>query len=193
MKTMRMTESAAVALMRKVCKKHDITLVFLKENEGYGGYRYGASIGGIGATIWIAPFAVRRPKKKYATRKVKCHNPIECMLATFFHEFAHCRLTDKIPSHVDGYSFNDTSKFQYEAWVTMMGLEFAHAEYGIRFSDATVKWALDENYTYADISHGVEDCAKLYARKVTCKGYEVVQTVTKRDIVKPTRNAKRKD
>ena len=133
--------------MRCVAKKEKVKLIFLQPNEGYGGYNYGSSAGD---TIWIAPFVKAKDGDMRGEYRIRgnCDNPIEDMLITFFHEIAHCVLVKEVPSQVDGYTWNDTSKFQYELWITMLGIEYAHSKYGLKFSDQAVKWLMDENATY---------------------------------------------
>lgn len=71
----------------------------------------------------------------------------EYLLIAFFHELAHCRLSDKIPFKVFNQNWNNTTKMQYEIQITMVGLNFAQ-ENGIIFSDDAVKWLLNENFNY---------------------------------------------
>lgn len=136
----------ATQIMREVAAKHRIKLVFLTEDEGRGGYNYGGSTGD---QIFLAPFA-KVPSIRYMKVSKRCENPVECMLAAFFHEFAHCKLGRSIPCKEKGFSWNGTSRMQFEVWITMAGFAYALKKHGIRFSDATFKWLLAENYTYGD-------------------------------------------
>ena len=97
------------------------------------------------------------------------------MLITFFHELAHIKLYNKVPSRIKGYSWNDTSKFQYELWITMFGVEYAHKKYGIKFSDQAMKWLIDENMTYIRGKDAAKESGYgLICTKATAKSYELV-------------------
>lgn len=146
-------------LMADIASEHGLELTYMTKDQGVGGYNYGGSTG---EEIMIAPF-----KKCCGGDEIDgylidngCSNPVECMLITFFHELSHCVLGDRIPSKMDGFSWNDTSRFQYEVWVTMHGIEYAHEHYGIKFSDQSVQWILSENMTYVhnnpdDVGYGL--------------------------------------
>lgn len=167
-----MTERKAKKLMRSIAKKEGLKLAFLKRNEGYGGYNYGASAGD---TIMLSPF-VGATKGQYILGlqlTSDCDNPVESMLITFFHELAHCKLSKKVPSQVKGYSWNDTSKYQYELWITMLGVEYAHSKYGIKFSDQTMKWIMDEAKSYIN-NDPKRDAYGLVCTKSTGNGYTLV-------------------
>jgi len=160
------------AIMKDVCSKNNLRLVFLKADNGYGGYNYGASAGD---SIMLAPFKKGHKGDqigRYALTS-DCYNPVECMLITFFHEFAHCCLAHKVPSNLKGFSWNDTSAFQYELWISMLGVEYAHKHYGIKFSDMTMEWLLDENRTYIKYNWKAEDNG-LHIKKVSTRSYTIV-------------------
>ena len=173
-KVFRYTKDEVFSLMRRIARKENVKLVFLKKNEGYGGYNYGTSAGN---QIMLAPFRKTICEDDPDSSERRCTNPLECMLITFFHELSHVKLTNEVPSIVKGYSWNDTSRFQFELWITMLGMEYAHSKYGIKFSDDTVQWMLRENSTYAAHENDhVGDCFRdgLRQRKPTRNGYEVV-------------------
>ena len=73
----------------------------------------------------------------------------EHLLIAFFHAYAHCVLGNKIPGHVEGFHWNNTSTMQYEIQITMAGLEFAR-KHNILFSDKAVRWLLKENFKYEE-------------------------------------------
>lgn len=159
-------------LMTDIAKEHKLELIYLKPDEGDGGYNYGASAG---EEIWLAPF-----KKCLAGQKIgkyhtydACTNPVECMLITFFHELAHCRLSRRVPSVLKGYSWNGTSRFQYELWISMLGIEYAHKKYGIKFSDQSVQWILNANASY--VEHNCKEALYgLIEKNPTSRSYSVV-------------------
>lgn len=147
-------------------------LVFLTDKEGLGGCNYAAVAGK--DTIMLAPFI-----KVGAGEKVDgydypngCDNPVECQFISFFHELAHAKLTNKVPSIVKGYSWNDTSNYQFEMWITMLGIEYAHKKYGIKFSDQTVKWMMEEAKSYIH-SKDAKFGSGLCQMKADEKGYVV--------------------
>ncbi len=164
------TMKGAKDFMREVAKKEKVELKFLTKDGGRGGYNYGGSAG----NIMLAPF--RKGKKGDRDRSNKypldrdCDNPVECMLIAFFHELAHVRLTDKVPSIVKGYSWNNTSKFQFETWITMLGVEYAHSKYGLKFSDQSFMWLLNENATYME-ADWKRDRAACVQKKATSTSY----------------------
>ena len=147
-RTYTRTKKEDEALMKSVCDEHNLTLSFYTENDGRGGYNYGAAAGD---EIMIAPFvkteALNTKVGMYTVTNV-CSNPLECRLATFFHELAHAVLTKDLPMQCPGYRWNQTTLMQYEVWVTMTGLKYAAEHCKIVFSDETVMWLLQENMTY---------------------------------------------
>ena len=169
--TFTWTRGEVVAAMEEIAKRESMSLMFLTKTEGMGGYNYGSSAGN---SIMIAPFVKVPDNGKYDGYDFPhgCSNPLECQFATFFHELAHCILTLHVPSLVDGYSWNDTSAYQFELWISMLGFEYAHRKYGIKFSDETVQWILDEAKTYC---HPEDQFAKgLVQQDVNEDGYKVV-------------------
>lgn len=169
--TFTWTREDVVAAMKEIAKRESMSIRFLTKTEGMGGYNYGGSAGN---SIMLAPFVKVPDNGKYDGYDFPhgCSNPLECQFATFFHELAHCILTPHVPSLVDGYSWNDTSAFQFELWITMLGLEYAHRKYGIKFSDETVQWILDEAKTYC---RPEDQFAKgLVQQDVNEDGYKVV-------------------
>ena len=158
------TEEQAQKLMRKVCREHGLKLYLYTEEQGYARYNYGASAG---RYIYLAPFIRKLRGKRFSSGFKPCPNPVECRLAAFFHEFAHCRLTEKVPGHIKGYCSNNTSQMQFELWLTMLGFNYAREHYGVKFSDRTVRWLLEENMTYANPKYG------LNASRITNKGYRL--------------------
>lgn len=146
-KTFKYTRKEVTALMKRIAKKEGVELHFHGVDGGYGGHNYAGSAG---KEIYMAPFALAKAGDKLDGYKVTrdCDNPVEYMLIAFFHELSHCVLSKKVPSRIKGYSWNDTSRMQYELWITMLGIEYAHSKYGIKFSDQAVRWLLTENLTY---------------------------------------------
>lgn len=169
----RFTLKEAKDFMREVAKKEKVELMFLTKDEGMGGYNYGGSAD----NIMLAPF--RKGKKGERDRDGKyplardCDNPVECMLIAFFHELAHVRLSDNVPSVVKGYSWNNTSKFQFETWITMLGVEYAHSKYGLKFSDQTFMWMFNENASYME-TDWKRDRAACVQKKATSTSYVTV-------------------
>ena len=57
----------------------------------------------------------------------------------------------------------------------MLGVEYAHKKYGIKFSDQSMKWLINENMTYMC---GKEDAKEpgygLICTKETTKSYEIL-------------------
>ena len=172
-KTYRYTLTAVKSKMRRIAKQEGVELTFHKADKGGGGYNYGWSADG----IFIPPFVKAKKGDKVGKYEIlrDCDNPVECMFITFFHELAHCKLADKVPSQIKGYSWNDTSRFQYELWISMLGVEYAHSKYGIKFSDQTVKWLIEENCSYI---HGKESAKEsgygLICTKATKTSYDVL-------------------
>lgn len=167
-----MTAKKAESLMKSIARKEGVKLAFLSEDEGRGGYNYGGSSGN---AIMLSPFVKGKAGEKVKGYEIytDCPNPIECKLIAFFHELSHCVLSKKVPSHVKGYNWNDTSKYQYELWITMLGVEYAHSKYGLKFSDQSMKWLLDENGTYIN-SDPKRDTAGLVCVKATKNSYTTV-------------------
>ena len=159
-------------IMEDIAKEHKLKLIYLKPDEGDGGYNYGASTG---EEIWLAPFKKCSAGQKIGKYDIQdaCTNPIECMLITFFHELSHCRLSRRVPSVIKGYSWNGTSRFQYELWISMLGIEYAHKKYGIKFSDQSVQWLLNGNGSYAEYD-SKEAMYGLIEKKPTSRSYSVV-------------------
>lgn len=75
-------------------------------------------------------------------------NKLEKMFITFFHEFAHCKLSNNVFNKIPEFNANNISLMQYELLITYEGLKFAKEKYNIVFSDDTVKWLINENLTY---------------------------------------------
>ena len=170
-KTFTWTRESVHQMMKEIAKKESLDIMFLTKTEGMGGYNYGGSAGN---SIMIAPFVKVPDNGRYDGYDFLhgCSNPVECQFATFFHELAHCKLTPHVPSIVKGYSWNDTSRYQFEVWITVLGIEYAHRKYGIKFSDETVQWMLEEAKTYC---RPEDDYAKgLVSEEVTEDGYKVV-------------------
>lgn len=164
-------KTKCIELMSSIAKENGLQINFLKYDEGNGGFNYGASAG---KYIYLAPFVKSSGNRTIngITINRPCANPMECMLASFFHELAHCKLSRKVPGSEKKYDWNRTSKFQYELWITMLGLEYARKK-GIVFSDETVKWLIEENFSYAR-PHETGNY-NIVARKVTGTSYELVQ------------------
>lgn len=175
----RHTRQSVERLMCMIAKKNGLELVFLKANQGKGGYNYGGSAGDC---IQLAPFKKGKAGDKIGKYVLEqdCDNPLECMFLTFFHELAHCRLSGEIAGHIEGYSTNQTSRFQFELWITMKGIEYAQREYAIVFSDKTVKWMLDETATY--IRETAEE-GSVVASDVTEEGYVVRENDWWKDVL----------
>jgi len=153
------TERSVRRKMSAIAKSEKCELVYLTKDEGYGGYNYGSSAG---KSIMLAPFIKVRAGEKVdgIDYPHACENPLECQFITFFHELSHIKFTKKVPSIVKGYAWNDTSQYQFEMWITMLGVEYAHKKYGIKFSDYAVNWLLEEAKTYIheneeDVGYGL--------------------------------------
>lgn len=159
-------------IMDDIAKEHKLELIYLKPDEGDGGYNYGASAG---TEIWLAPFKKCSAGQKIGKYDIQdaCTNPVECMFITFFHELAHCKLSRQVPSVIKGYSWNGTSRFQYELWISMLGIEYAHKKYGIKFSDQSVQWLLNGNASYMEYDYK-EAMYGLIEKKPTSRSYSVV-------------------
>lgn len=172
-KRFRRTLSEVRSLMKSIAKKEKVKLVFMAADNGVGGYNYGA----YGIDCMLSPFVKAKKGEKVNGYTIfeDCDNPVECMLITFFHELAHAKLTDKVPSIVNRYTWNDTSKFQFELWITMLGIEYAHKNYGIKFSDQAVRWLINVNMSYiVEPKDAKEPGYGLICTKATSKSYEVL-------------------
>ena len=147
MKLFEHTKDEAVELMRKVCAEHDLKLTFMGADDGIGGYNYGGSTN---EEIMLAPFVKAKAGDMVGAYMIErtCVNPIECQLASFFHEFAHARLSHSMPMKCPKFSWNRSSRFQFETWITMIGFGYALEKCGLKFSDETVKWMLDGAFSY---------------------------------------------
>jgi hypothetical protein len=157
--------------MEQIAKQEKCDLVFLNAGEGFGGCNYGCCAG---KSIMLAPFIKVKAGEKVDGFEYPhgCSNPVECQFIAFFHELAHIKLANKVPSNVKGYSWNDTSRFQYELWLTMLGVEHAHKKYDIKFSDEALDWMIEEAKSYvskddSDVGYG------LHLLKSDENGYEV--------------------
>ena len=157
--------------MEQIAKNEKCDLVFLKAGEGFGGCNYGCCAG---KSIMLAPFIKVKSGDKVDgfVYPHECTNPVECQFIAFFHELGHVKLANKVPSSIKHYSWNDTSRFQYELWITMLGVEHAHKKYGIKFSDDAMNWMIDEARTYvrkddSDTGYG------LLLMDADANGYEV--------------------
>ena len=158
-KVFKWTEKAVRQVMSEVAKNEKVEIVYLTKTEGFGGYNYGCSGG---KSIMLAPFIKVKAGEKVdgIDYPQACENPLECQFITFFHELSHIKFTKKVPSIVKGYSWNDTSQYQFELWITMLGVEYAHKKYGIKFSDYAVNWLLEEAKSYVhqkeeDVGYGL--------------------------------------
>lgn len=130
----------AMELMKRVAKEEGLKLTFLKADEGRGGYNYGGSCGDC---IMLAPFMKSGACEKIDGYSVErpCDDPVECMLISFFHELSHCKIANELSA--------ERSTMQNELWVSMTGILHAEIKYKLEFSDAAVKWLLNENFSYA--------------------------------------------
>ena len=157
--------------MEQIAKAEKCDLVFLNAGEGFGGCNYGCCAG---KSIMLAPFIKVKAGEKVDGFEYPhgCSNPVECQFIAFFHELGHVKLANKVPSAIKHYSWNDTSRFQYELWLTMLGVEHAHKKYGIKFSDEAVDWMIEEAKSYVSkddsgVGYG------LHLLKSDENGYEV--------------------
>lgn len=66
--------------------------------------------------------------------------PLEYLLITFFHEFAHAKLSDAIN--------NDLSTLLYELNITIAGINFAKTKYNLEFSAESINWIINQNFAY---------------------------------------------
>ena len=187
------TREQIVALMLDICRENGIELSFLTADGGSGGYNYGASAGD---TIMLAPFVKAKAGEKIGIYEIPraCNNPLECMLISFFHEFAHCRLHQQVPNVLESYSSQQTSRYQYETWITMLGIKEAQERHGIVFSDETVSWMLTEGTTYIhkkdDENYGNSD---VIALDIDPYGKSYTLQIDRFWIDKPEEGAKKKD
>ena len=142
------TLAEANRLMRRVAKKEGLKLTFLSADCGLGGYNYAASAGDY---IFLAPFIKAKAGDIVSGREVVygCDDPVQCMLVAFFHEVGHCKLEGEVPLKEEGQTSNGTTRYQFEVWVSLLGLEYAHRQYGLDFSDRAVRWLLDIAGTYS--------------------------------------------
>ena len=128
------TKDKIIKIMKALCDEYKLN-VYICDNKNYAdkkGWDYNCAFC-VGNSIFISYFEPNRS--------------LEYKLISFFHEFSHCILSDKIPFAIEGYRCNDTSDMQYEIWITMLGLEFAKSK-GIVFSDDAVKWLINQAFTY---------------------------------------------
>ena len=130
----------AMELMKRIAKEEGLELTFLKADEGRGGYNYGGSCGDC---IMLAPFVKSGAYEKIDGYSVErpCDDPVECMLIAFFHELSHCKIAKELSA--------ERSSMQNELWVSMTGIIYAETKYRLEFSDASVKWLLNENFSYS--------------------------------------------
>ena len=57
----------------------------------------------------------------------------------------------------------------------MLGVEYAHKKYGIKFSDQAMKWIINENMTYIYGKGAARESGDgLICTKATSKSYEIV-------------------
>ena len=148
MKEYEHTDVGDKALMKRICEDRGIKLTFLGKDEGKGGYNYAASTF---EDIMIAPFVKCEAGDVIDGYKMEhaCHNPLECRLIAFFHELAHATAPSHlIPQLASNFSWNFTSKFQFELWTTMAGISIAQIHHDTKFSDEAVKWMLEESMSY---------------------------------------------
>ena len=133
------TIKKAKELIISISKKEKVRTTFLKKDEGRGGYNYGGSAAP--DLIMLSPFRkctdedIKNGRNKFNRYVIgnKCLNPAECMLVAFFHELSHCKLNKDNP-------FDKGSRYPYELWTTMLGLEYAKEKYGMEISDESIKW-----------------------------------------------------
>lgn len=163
-KVFKWTEKAVKKVMSEIAKNEKVEIVYLTKTEGMGGYNYGSSAGN---SIMLAPFIKVKAGEEVdgIVYPHACDNPLECQFITFFHELSHIKFTKKVPSIVKGYAWNDTSQYQFELWITMLGVEYAHKKYGIKFSDSAVKWLLDEAVSYTGNNNDIGYELKLMNQK----------------------------
>lgn len=137
---MNINTQEVMELMKWIAKEEGLKLTFLKADEGRGGYNYGGSCGDC---IMLAPFTKIGVCGKIDGYGVErpCDNPVECILISFFHELSHCKLANGLGA--------ERSTMQNELWVSMRGIIYAETKYRLKFSDAAVKWLLNENFSYA--------------------------------------------
>ena len=141
------TKDDCIQIMKNICNEYHLKLSFLTTKQGSGGFNYGACVDN---EIMLGPF--------------KGKNPIERQFISFFHEFAHIKLTKEIPFNVPGYIVNNSSQMQYEIWITMIAIKFAKEKYNIIFSDDAVQWILKQNFSYSN-SESCEKCSLIQSSK----------------------------
>lgn len=138
------TKEQARSLMEGICRRYDIKLDWLSSKDGRGGYNYAECAG---KCVMIAPFRGK--------------NPVERQLIAFFHELSHVLLSDEIPGKLAGYSSNNSTKMQFELWVTMMAIQFAREKFNITFSDDAVQWLISQGFSYSKQTEGDVDYCTL--------------------------------
>lgn len=119
-----------IKTMEKICKKYKIKLIFAKDETIYNA----ACSSGNEITIY----------------QFNGKNSIERQFIAFFHEFAHCKLSQKVPFKVAGYNCNNMSSMQFEIYITILGMKFAKEKYEIVFSDDAVQWMIEQSFSYRD-------------------------------------------
>jgi len=144
-KELTYTKEQIYSMMQSICDDYQIRLriVDSKKEAKELGWKLncGASCGDF---IMISYFTYKKTS-------------LERKLIAFFHEFAHCKLSDQVPFINPKYDFNGMSKMQYELAISYLGIKFAKEKYNIVFSDDAVKWLLKQNMTYSD-PEGGESC-----------------------------------
>lgn len=150
-RTIKYTKDQVYSLMKKICDEYKIRLRIVdnkKEAEDLG---WALNCGACsGKFIMISYFTIK--------------NSLELKLISFFHEFAHVKLTNKVPFKLKKYTLNNISQMQYEMCLSYLGIKFAKEKYDIVFSDDAVKWLLKENMTYSKYNEG-EYCKCLSGNK----------------------------
>ena len=150
------TMDRAHDLMRRLAAMNEFALEFQSMNEceelnsGFGSEEENR--------IVITPFVYGSRSQRFDRPdgngfiylRKDCHDPVECMLAVFFHELAHLKLAGKVPFKDPEKQANGTSRFQYELWITMLGLNYARETCGLKFSDYAVKWLVEDAIEYAN-------------------------------------------
>lgn len=168
----RITLKTVKEWIQFVADKEKVRVVYLKPDEGDGGYNY-ASCGD--NEVWIAPFKLGKAGDRFGKYELKrdCDNPVECMLISFFHELSHLKFLYHVPHSIYGFRWNDTSDYQYELWISMIGIDYALTEYGIRFSDQAVKWLLNEGASYIEEDPRFAGSGGLTVKDPNTRSYEV--------------------
>lgn len=140
------TKDEIYSMMQSICDEYKIRLRIIdskKEVEELG-WKVNCGCCSVPDYIGISYFTYKR-------------GSLERKLIAFFHEFAHCKLSDQVPFKIPGYSLNHMSQMQYELALSNLGINFAKEKYNIVFSDDAVKWLLKQNMTYSD-PEGGESC-----------------------------------